>query len=260
MSHERTEGKGTVGVDDPVAVYSCDDAACAVIRPLVYAKDHLNSVEAIYDVNYQLLENYDYSSYGVINNNENITQNIYGFISRSFNFYSNNMRKRDYMPYIGKFMQVDPLGFFDSSNLYSYSLNNPVNYFDPIGLFCIPIWSRKGPWEDVEILKTYLDIQAHFSQLTGPVGFCLWRKVEVIIQKRNIIKRKFCCNKINICRFTFHCGIVEGEMKVKFRTFNRIKNVYKTRGLRWASGGDIENGDAICCQNPFTGRPYCQQI
>jgi RHS repeat-associated protein len=44
-------------------------------------------------------------------------------------------RHRKYHPRLGRFMQVDPIGFKgDSLNLYRYCRSNPVNRTDPLGL------------------------------------------------------------------------------------------------------------------------------
>ena len=45
-----------------------------------------------------------------------------------------HFRNRDYSPELGRFLQPDPMGYADSSNLYQAFGNNPVNMTDPLGL------------------------------------------------------------------------------------------------------------------------------
>jgi RHS repeat-associated protein len=43
-------------------------------------------------------------------------------------------KARLYSPYLGRFLQVDPVGYKDQINLYAYVADDPVNANDPTGL------------------------------------------------------------------------------------------------------------------------------
>jgi RHS repeat-associated protein len=46
-------------------------------------------------------------------------------------------RARVYNPDIGRFLQVDPVGYVDQINMYAYVGNDPLNNTDPSGMKCV---------------------------------------------------------------------------------------------------------------------------
>jgi RHS repeat-associated protein len=108
-------------------------------------------VVALSDENGAIVERYEYDVYGntsVCNgsgtprvNNVSNYSNPYMFTGRRFDdetqlYY---YRARMYHPYIGRFMQPDPIGYDDGLNMYAYVTNNPINLLDPFGL------DKEGP-------------------------------------------------------------------------------------------------------------------
>ena len=131
---------GTLGVDDPVAVDPCDDAACAVIQPLVYARDHLNSVEALYDVAAKAMATYGYSTFGVPTGSVSSLQpNTY--TAREWEGHGMmHYRNRMYQTNKGIFNSIDIVRIISE---YKYVYNNPILYTDPFGLET----KRCGAWK-----------------------------------------------------------------------------------------------------------------
>jgi RHS repeat-associated protein len=114
-----------------------------------YITDVLGSVRILTDVSGQILNQYDYDSFGQPIQELETRANLIRFAGRPWEaaLGLSDLRARWYDPALGRFLSQDPLGFGSgSSNLYSYVFNSPVNYRDPDGRqTATPLPSPLGP-------------------------------------------------------------------------------------------------------------------
>lgn len=145
---------GDLGVDDPVAMFRCVGSDCrGDYQWYFYGKDHLNTVEALWDSGTRPVASYAYSAFGLPSAPPSPLQ-PFTFTGREWMVGDLlDFRRRLYVSSTGRFASEDPLMFAGGLNFYLYSYNNPVNYTDPWGL---AIWICTRPARGLPGWHAYL--------------------------------------------------------------------------------------------------------
>ena len=119
-------------IDQPVCMIEVADSNAFYY----YHFDALGSVVALSDSSGDTVQTYEYSVYGQVAVEDANHTNPYMFAGRRFDIeiglYYN--RARYYNPFMGRFLQTDPIDYHDGMNSYAYCGNSPLNYLDPSGL------------------------------------------------------------------------------------------------------------------------------
>jgi len=120
------------GIDQPVCMIEVADSNAVYY----YHFDALGSVVALSDSSGDTVQTYQYTAYGQVAVEDINHPNPYMFTGRRFDIeiglYYN--RARYYNPFMGRFLQTDPIGYEAGMNLYAYCGNNAINLADPMGL------------------------------------------------------------------------------------------------------------------------------
>jgi len=133
-----------------------------------YHTNALGSVTQITNAAGTIVEQYEYDSYGKVSifNGAYIPisvsaiGNTYLFTGQRYDAESELYfyKSRYYSAVLGRFLQRDPLGYFDGPSLYEYVNSSPSNWVDPMGLCSTPC--NKKPWweKGLDGLQLGLDI------------------------------------------------------------------------------------------------------
>ncbi len=151
------------GVDEPVCMI--DSMASPAVMSY-YHFDALGSVVALTNASGNTVEVYEYDVYGRVGASDANHPNRIMFTGREYDketglYY---YRARYYKPEIGRFLQVDPVGYDAGMNLYRYCSNNPWNSRDPDGKTTLIEEKVTATWtydEDVVVPRTGQILHIH---------------------------------------------------------------------------------------------------
>ena len=115
---------------------------------------------ALTDANGTCVQTYEYSVYGHVAASDPNHPNPFMFTGQQFDVETGlyYYRARYYNPYLGRFLQTDPVGYEDGINWYNYCCNNPASMVDPLGSKAS---SSRSPPPWMQSMAVYGGLWAH---------------------------------------------------------------------------------------------------
>ena len=118
-----------------------------------FGYDGHGSVVNISDESGKSIKTYDYDAFGVELNKDANDTNLFRYCGEQYDNETDSiyLRARYYSPSLGRFTTEDPAK--DGDNWYSYCAGNPVNGWDPSGLYGFSAKSIKEAIKDTDCFK-----------------------------------------------------------------------------------------------------------
>jgi RHS repeat-associated protein len=130
-----------------------------------YLTDALGSPIALTSSTGNAAVQYSYGPFGATRI-AGTTTNSFTFTGREIDGLGiNYYRSRYYNPTIGRFISEDPIGFAGGINLYGYTGNDPIDYFDPLG------FDQAKKRECTEAQETAAQLASGFEDLSNATGW-----------------------------------------------------------------------------------------
>jgi RHS repeat-associated protein len=124
-----------------------------------YTRDHLGSIREVVNNSGSVVARYDYAPYGRRTKLSGTFDSDFGFTGHYFHAPSglHFAPFRAYSAEFGRWLSRDPIGEAGGINLYGYVFNNPVNLWDPWGLYDVGFYGAGGNTEGNAALRDYVE-------------------------------------------------------------------------------------------------------